>query len=98
MSDTYRSVRLLVHRPSATGRFRQKSTVDGRLREKKGRRRRGKEEEKKKRSTYFPAPSSSARRCCPRVTNARTPSLPVGRKRFFSVARKRNVSPRREKR
>ncbi|RWW60972.1 hypothetical protein BHE74_00031996, partial [Ensete ventricosum] len=52
MGGTYRSVRLPVSRPSVTGRYRQKSIVGGRLREKKGRRRRrGKEEEKNLLST-----------------------------------------------
>ncbi|RZS20539.1 hypothetical protein BHM03_00053076 [Ensete ventricosum] len=55
---TYRSVRLPVRGPPATGQFCQKSTADGRLREKStvgsrlskknGRRRRGKEEKKKR--------------------------------------------------
>ncbi|RWV89423.1 hypothetical protein BHE74_00050535, partial [Ensete ventricosum] len=50
---TYRSARLPVRGPSATRRFRQKSTVGGRLRKKKGRRR-GKE--KKRREERVPRP------------------------------------------
>ncbi|RWW20254.1 hypothetical protein GW17_00015651 [Ensete ventricosum] len=78
-------------------RLREKSIVNSRLREKKEIRRRGKEEKKKKRRrrTYFP-----------RTVLARVSSLPAGhpravatltRERFFSRARRRNVSPRREK-
>ncbi|RZR91291.1 hypothetical protein BHM03_00019377, partial [Ensete ventricosum] len=46
MGGTYRSAWLPVHGPPATGRYRQKSTVGGRLRKKKGRKRRGKEEKR----------------------------------------------------
>ncbi|RWW16071.1 hypothetical protein GW17_00020062 [Ensete ventricosum] len=89
------------------GRLREKSTVGGRLREKKGRRRRGKEEKKKRvpisprhRGRHanvargLPAP---VRRRCPRVPSARAPSLPTGCERFFSRARRQNISPRGEK-
>ncbi|RWW71692.1 hypothetical protein BHE74_00020554 [Ensete ventricosum] len=64
------------------GRLREKLTVGGRLSEKKGRRRRrGKRRRKKKRrrkNTYRP-----------RTVLARAPSPPTGRGRFFShVGRK----------
>ncbi|RZR99607.1 hypothetical protein BHM03_00029200, partial [Ensete ventricosum] len=68
MDGTYWSVRLLVRGLPATGRFRQKLTVGGRLREKKGRRR-GKKEKKKR-----GVPISLRH---PRGT----PSLPAGRQR-----------------
>ncbi|RZR77381.1 hypothetical protein BHM03_00002424 [Ensete ventricosum] len=48
MGGTYRSARLPVRGPLATGRFRQKSTVGGRLSEKKGRRRRRRGKRRKK--------------------------------------------------
>ncbi|RWW11258.1 hypothetical protein GW17_00025147 [Ensete ventricosum] len=73
MGGTYRSARLPVCGPPATRRFRQKSTVDGRLREKsivgdrlsekKGRRRRGKEEKKEYLAlAHGPRPSAVAAR------------------------------------
>ncbi|RWW80604.1 hypothetical protein BHE74_00011040 [Ensete ventricosum] len=68
MGGTYWSVRLLVRGPLATGRFRQKSTVGGRLRKKEGRIR-GKEEKKKRR-----IPRS-------RTVLTRAPSSPAGRPR-----------------
>ncbi|RWV98551.1 hypothetical protein BHE74_00016218 [Ensete ventricosum] len=87
---TYRSVRLPLRGPPATGRFcqksivggrlKKKSTVSGRLRKKKGRRR-GKEEKKKRRK----------RIPCPHAVVARA------RGRFFSRARRRSVSPGGEK-
>ncbi|RZS05857.1 hypothetical protein BHM03_00036414 [Ensete ventricosum] len=58
-------------------------SIDGEKRKKKKRKRRKKE----KRSTYFPT----------RVANARAPLPIVGRGRFFSRMRRRNVSPRGEK-
>ncbi|RZS17891.1 hypothetical protein BHM03_00050096 [Ensete ventricosum] len=72
MSGRYRSARLPVHGPPAIGWFHQKSTVGGRLSEKKGRRRRGGKEEKKKRGEEG------------RIPNARAPSPPAGRGHFFS--------------
>ncbi|RWV97510.1 hypothetical protein BHE74_00046549, partial [Ensete ventricosum] len=80
----YRSTRLPVHGPPATGRYRQNrpsvvdfdrrqsiSTIGSRLREKKGRRRRrGKEETRKKRRRR----KNILRRRCPQV--AREPSPP----------------------
>ncbi|RZR93955.1 hypothetical protein BHM03_00022559, partial [Ensete ventricosum] len=83
-----------------TGRFRQKSTVDGlkkkstigdRLRKKKER---GRGKEKKRGEERIPRPpavvarGSPARGCCPRVSH--------GRGRFFSRARRWSVSPRGE--
>ncbi|RRT45240.1 hypothetical protein B296_00039980, partial [Ensete ventricosum] len=74
MNGTYRSVRLSVCGPPATGRYhkksivggrlRKKSIVGGRLREKKGRRRRGKEEKRKRgeEEPTFHATSSHVRR------------------------------------
>ncbi|RWW37843.1 hypothetical protein BHE74_00056978, partial [Ensete ventricosum] len=78
MAGTYRFARLPVRGPPATGRFRQKSTVGGRLSEKKGgRRRRGKRRKKKKRGEKKPiarAQSSPVRRCRPRVAGALSPA------------------------
>ncbi|RWW73519.1 hypothetical protein BHE74_00018601, partial [Ensete ventricosum] len=54
----------------------------------KGKKKKRKRRKKEKRGTYFPAPSSSARRRRPQ-------SLPAGR--FFSRAKRRNVSLRVEK-
>ncbi|RZS13298.1 hypothetical protein BHM03_00044861 [Ensete ventricosum] len=68
-------------------------SIEGEEGKKKKRKRRKKE----KRSTYFPVPSLPARRRCPRLASARAPSPPVGRGRFFSHARRQNVSPRGEK-
>ncbi|RWW28775.1 hypothetical protein GW17_00006723 [Ensete ventricosum] len=90
MGGTYRSARLPIRGPSATRRFRQKSTVDGRLKKKstsqstvdgqlrkeKGRRR-GKE---KKRRGEERIPH-------PRVVLARLPSLPAGHPRPLSLLR-----------
>ncbi|RWW67244.1 hypothetical protein BHE74_00025345 [Ensete ventricosum] len=97
---TYRSVRLSVCRPF-TGRFRQKSTIGGRFRGQsikgeKGKKKKQKRRKKEKRSTYFPVPSSPARHRRTQVASARALSPPVGCGRFFSRARRRNVSPRGE--
>ncbi|RWW47514.1 hypothetical protein BHE74_00046486 [Ensete ventricosum] len=91
---TYRSARLLVRGPPATGRFRQKSTVGnqlrekstvgGRLRKKKGRRRgKGK---KKRREERIPRPRAilACRRRRPQVACA--PSPPAHRRRLRAVA------------
>ncbi|RZS12605.1 hypothetical protein BHM03_00044072 [Ensete ventricosum] len=77
--DTYRSARLLVRGPPATGRYRQnrpppKSTVGGRfghrrsIEGEKGKKKKRKRRKKKKR-----------RRRIPRTVLARMPSLPAGR-------------------
>ncbi|RZR88578.1 hypothetical protein BHM03_00016192, partial [Ensete ventricosum] len=72
MGGTYRSARLPVRGPSAIGRFCQKSTVGGRLSEKKGgRRRRGKIRKKKKRGEKKPI--------------ARARSSPVRRRRLRAI-------------
>ncbi|RWW33565.1 hypothetical protein GW17_00001728 [Ensete ventricosum] len=107
MGGTYRSARLPVREPPATGRFCQKSAVDGqlsekstvgdRLRKKKGRRR-GKEKKEGNKEYLASAVLASA-------VLARLPSPPAGRLRavaargrgrFFSRARRRSVSPREE--
>ncbi|RWW15817.1 hypothetical protein GW17_00020325 [Ensete ventricosum] len=100
---TYRSIRLPVHGPPATGRFRQKSIVGSRLKKKsivddrlrkkkwkKKRKRRKKEEEKKE---YLARASSSPARCRrPRVARAH------GRDCFFSRVRRRSDKHKEKKR
>ncbi|RRT48902.1 hypothetical protein B296_00052734, partial [Ensete ventricosum] len=78
-------------------RLREKPTVDGRLREKKWKKKNRKRRKKEKRSTYFlvGAPSLPEGRQCPRGIATR--GSQHGRWRFFSRARRRNVSPCREK-
>ncbi|RWW28874.1 hypothetical protein GW17_00006618 [Ensete ventricosum] len=62
-----------MHGPFATGRYRQKSIVGDRLREKKGRRRSGKEEKiRGEEEPTFHVTSSPAHHCRPQV--ARVPS------------------------
>ncbi|RRT86200.1 hypothetical protein B296_00000858, partial [Ensete ventricosum] len=71
-------------------RLREKSTIDGRLSEKKGRRRRRRgKEEKKKRGEEERIPSARVSlppvdRQCPCAVFARAPSPPAGRGRFIS--------------
>ncbi|RRT38874.1 hypothetical protein B296_00045738 [Ensete ventricosum] len=48
MGGTYQSARLPIRGSPVIGRYRQKSTVGGRLREKKGRRRRRGKKEKRR--------------------------------------------------
>ncbi|RWW06919.1 hypothetical protein GW17_00029724 [Ensete ventricosum] len=90
MGGTYRSARLPVRGPPATGRFRQKSTVGGRLNEKREEEEEEeKEEKKKKRGEKRPigrARSSPVRRRRSRVASARVPSPPASRGRSFSRA------------
>ncbi|RZS09378.1 hypothetical protein BHM03_00040455 [Ensete ventricosum] len=86
MGGTYRSARLPVRGPPATGRFCQKSgvggrlsekpTVGGRLRKKKGRRR-GKEKKKEEGKKEYLASA----------VLARLPSPPAGRLRAVACAR-----------
>ncbi|RWW39922.1 hypothetical protein BHE74_00054697 [Ensete ventricosum] len=65
------------------GRLREKSTIDSRLRKKKGRRRRGEEE--------YLAPSSLAH--CRRLRDAREPSPPAGCLRaIFLLCREKEVT------
>ncbi|RWW11483.1 hypothetical protein GW17_00024904 [Ensete ventricosum] len=88
MGGTYRSVRLPVCGPPATGwyhqksivgdRLREKSTVGGRLREKMGRRRRRGKEEKRREEPTFHATSSLVCRRRPRVACAPLPPSPAG--------------------
>ncbi|RWW56866.1 hypothetical protein BHE74_00036380, partial [Ensete ventricosum] len=109
---TYQSARLPVRGSSATGRYRQKSIVDDRLREKKGRRRRRRKEEKRREKGKKEIHSAiHARRspvCCrrPYAIAVLTRGSPAccrrsralaALARFFSHARRRHVSPRGEK-
>ncbi|RZR84434.1 hypothetical protein BHM03_00011270 [Ensete ventricosum] len=82
IGGTYRSIRLPVCGPPTTRRFRQKSTVGGRLRKKKGRRRGKKEKKKRIRKNISPPHRRRLR---------------VARGSFFSRARRWSVSPRGEK-
>ncbi|RZS28542.1 hypothetical protein BHM03_00062207 [Ensete ventricosum] len=95
MGGPYRSARLPVRGPPAIGGYRQKSTVDdrlrekwGRLREKKGKRRRGKEKKRSEEENLAPI-------------LARAPSSPSPAVRQRDVAhiraRRWNISPRGEK-
>ncbi|RWW38944.1 hypothetical protein BHE74_00055770, partial [Ensete ventricosum] len=95
----------LREKSTADGRLREKLTVGDRLSEKKGRRRRRGKEEKKKRGEEprsrvvacgSPAP---ARRRRPWVASACAPSLPAGRRCFFSHAGRKikAKSPRRRR-
>ncbi|RWW01454.1 hypothetical protein GW17_00035507 [Ensete ventricosum] len=73
---------------AVSGRLREKSTVGGRLSEKKGRRR-GKEEKKKRGEEERPSArtsSSLARRRRSHVVLTRAPSTATGRQRSHDVA------------
>ncbi|RZR97442.1 hypothetical protein BHM03_00026628, partial [Ensete ventricosum] len=90
---TYRSARLSVHGPPATGRFRQKSVVGGRLRKKKGRRGKGKKKEEGKKEYLASAVLACRRRpqSRPRLLFLqREETRPAGCDRccFFSRARR----------
>ncbi|RZS05571.1 hypothetical protein BHM03_00036123 [Ensete ventricosum] len=89
---------LSVRGSPATGWFRQKSTIGGRLREKPTGRKREEEEEKKKKrrgEERIPRPRAVAARRSP--TRRRRPRVTRGRGRFFSCVRRRSISPRGEK-
>ncbi|RWW01652.1 hypothetical protein GW17_00035294 [Ensete ventricosum] len=99
MGGTYWSARLPVRGPPTTERFRQKSTVGGRLREKstvggrlrkKKGRRRGKQKKKNEGKKEYLARAPSSPAYC------RGPRVGRGRGRFLSCARRRSVSPRGE--
>ncbi|RWV84197.1 hypothetical protein GW17_00054101, partial [Ensete ventricosum] len=78
MGGTYRSARLPVRGPPATRRFRQKSTVGGRLSEK----REEEEEEKKKKrgEKEYLSPARGPRPCAVVARGSRALFLPRGEK------------------
>ncbi|RRT77465.1 hypothetical protein B296_00028542, partial [Ensete ventricosum] len=101
LGGPYRSARLPVRGPPATRGYRQKSTVDdrlrekwGRLREKKGKRRRGKEKKRSEEENLAPilarAPSSPSPAVRQRDVAHGSPTPVVARIR----ARRWNISPR----
>ncbi|RWW05578.1 hypothetical protein GW17_00031139 [Ensete ventricosum] len=97
MGGTYRSARLPVRGPPATGRFHKKSTVSGRLkgeidrrwsveREKGTKKKRKKKKKKEKRRKRIPiarARSSPVRRRRPRVAGALSPVRGERSRRHF---------------
>ncbi|RWW31469.1 hypothetical protein GW17_00003907 [Ensete ventricosum] len=112
MGGTYQSARLPVRGLPATGRYCQKSTIDGRFsgeigliegekgKKKKRKRRKNKRRRIKPSTVLARTPSPPASR--PRAVTGRTPSPARCRwastlAHFFSHARRRNVSRREEK-
>ncbi|RZR78169.1 hypothetical protein BHM03_00003428 [Ensete ventricosum] len=87
----------LREKSTVGGRLREKSTVGDRLRKKRGRKRRGKEEKRRGEEIIQcrPRPRAIATRGSP--TRHRRPPVARTRGRFFSRARRRNVSSRGEK-
>ncbi|RWW37386.1 hypothetical protein BHE74_00057515, partial [Ensete ventricosum] len=86
--------RVVPPKSTVSGQLREKSTVGGRLREKKKEeeeeKKKEEEEEKKKEVPPFLVLSSPVRRRHPRVAHALSPPLPVG---DFSPVREDGSSP-----
>ncbi|RZR85580.1 hypothetical protein BHM03_00012596 [Ensete ventricosum] len=91
MGGTYRSARLPVRGPPATGRFHQKSAISGRLRDKStvggrlsekkgGRRRRGKRRKKRKEEKKDLSSVRGPRPCAVAARGSRALFLPHGEK------------------